>query len=107
MTYNINAIILVSRSCTEYKASDSWFKKDRYVIDSDNLYFTFKLSSDQTISNAFLLLFVFASRCGRSEIKLHGYFFLLLFTTFRFYFLYQEPPEAAKPSLLSKGVYTN
>ena len=39
--------------------------------------------------------------------KLFVYFFLLRFTTFRFYFLYQEPPEAAKPSLLSKGVYTN
>ena len=39
--------------------------------------------------------------------KLIVYFFLLRYTTFRFYFLYQEPPEAAKPSLLSKGVYTN
>ena len=55
----------------------------------------------------FLFLFVFASRCGRSENKLIVYIFLLRFTTFRFYFLYQEPPEAAKPSLLSKGVYTN
>ena len=55
----------------------------------------------------FLLLFVFASRYGRSEKKLIVYFFLLRFTTFRFYFLYQEPPEAAKPSLLSKGGYTN
>ena len=80
----------------------SWLK-DRYDNDSGNLYFMFKLSSDRTI----LLLFVFASRCGRCEKKLIVYFFLLLFTTFRFYFLYQEPPEAAKPSLLSKGVYTN
>ena len=82
-------------------------KKIGMLLIAVTCIFTFKLSSDQTISNAFLLLFVFASRCGRSEIKLHGYFFLLLFTTFRFYFLYQEPPEAAKPSLLSKGVCTN
>ena len=65
----------VARNVTLRK---SWLK-DRYDIDSGNLYFTFKLSSDQTISNAFLLLFVFASRCGRSEKKVHCVFFPFTF----------------------------
>ena len=61
----------------------SWLN-DRYDIDSGNLYFTFKLSSDQTISNAFLLLFVFASRCGRSEKKLIVYFSFYFLRHFAF-----------------------